>query len=59
MNEIMAKDHMITEEFEELKTDDCPACRGRGRIEGMPERDHEGIKIEPRYCQVCGGSGKK
>jgi hypothetical protein len=59
MNEVRTEDHMITGEFEKLKADDCPACRGRGRIEGIPQRDHGGIKIEPRYCQVCGGTGKK
>jgi DnaJ-class molecular chaperone len=59
MSDINVEDCMITDEGEQLKADDCPACRGRGRIEGMPERDHEGIKIEPRYCQVCGGAGRK
>jgi DnaJ-class molecular chaperone len=59
MSEINVEDYMITDEGAELKANDCPACRGRGRIEGIPKRDHDGKEMERRCCTVCGGSGQK
>ena len=47
------------DEPDHLCADDCPDCKGRGRIEGIPMRVPHGIEIEPRYCKTCGGKGKR
>jgi DnaJ-class molecular chaperone len=51
------------EEPEHLCPDDCPTCKGRGRIGGASVRETEaarkGVRVVRRECPDCAGTGKR
>ena len=37
----------------------CPKCHGKGEYDALVEyEDGEGLRYEPRKCELCNGTGK-